>query len=79
MPIYHLFLFFLVSTIIEVHSFFLEALMYDEKSKSFRWLFDTLLQAHNNKKPKTILTDQDRAMARELADVMPETQHGLCT
>ncbi|RHN75693.1 putative transcription factor FAR family [Medicago truncatula] len=55
------------------------ALMYDETSESFRWLFDTFLQAHNNKKPKTIFTDQDQAMARAVADVMPETHHGLCT
>ncbi|XP_039687053.1 protein FAR1-RELATED SEQUENCE 5-like [Medicago truncatula] len=55
------------------------ALMYDETSESFRWLFDTFLQAHNNKKPKMIFTDQDQAMARAVADVMPETHHGLCT
>jgi zinc finger SWIM domain-containing protein 3 len=53
-------------------------LMFDETSESFRWLFDILLQAHNNKKPKTIFTDQDQAMARALADVMPETRHDLC-
>jgi len=53
--------------------------MYDETSESFRWLFDTFLQAHNNKKPKTIFTDQDQAMARAIADVMPDTHHGLCT
>jgi len=45
----------------------------------FRWLFDTFLQAHNNKKPKTIFTDQAQAMATALEDVMPETHHGLCT
>jgi zinc finger SWIM domain-containing protein 3 len=31
------------------------------------------------KKPKTILTDQDAAMAKALSIVMPETFHGLCT
>ncbi|CAJ2664423.1 unnamed protein product [Trifolium pratense] len=55
------------------------ALMYDETIESFKWLFDTFLQAHNNKKPRTIFTDQDQAMARALAEVMPETHHGLCT
>ena len=55
------------------------ALMYDETIKSFKWLFDTFLQAHNNKKSKTIFTDQDQAMATALEKVMPETHHGLCT
>ncbi|XP_073224905.1 protein FAR1-RELATED SEQUENCE 5-like [Cicer arietinum] len=36
-------------------------------------------QAHNHKKPKTVFTDQNQAMARALAEVMPETHHGLCT
>jgi hypothetical protein len=30
-------------------------------------------------KPKTILTDQDAAMAKAISLVMPETFHGLCT
>ncbi|PNX56347.1 protein FAR1-related sequence 5-like, partial [Trifolium pratense] len=30
-------------------------------------------------KPKTILTDQDAAMAKAVSLVMPETFHGLCT
>lgn len=55
------------------------ALLYDETIESFKWLFDTFLQAHNNKKLKTIFTDQDQAMARGLAEVMSETRHGLCT
>lgn len=55
------------------------ALMFDETSESFRWLFDTFLQAHNNKKPKTIFTNQAQGMATALEDVMPETHHGLCT
>ena len=37
--------------------------MYDETIPSFKWLFETFLQAHNNKKPKTIFTDQAQAMA----------------
>ncbi|XP_024629942.1 protein FAR1-RELATED SEQUENCE 5-like [Medicago truncatula] len=55
------------------------ALMYDETIPSFKWLFETFLQAHNNKKPKTIFTDQDQAMSRALEEVMPDTHHGLCT
>ncbi|GAU38767.1 hypothetical protein TSUD_64980 [Trifolium subterraneum] len=55
------------------------ALLYDETTESFKWLFDTFLQANNNKKPRTVFTDQAPAMVRALAEVMPETHHGLCT
>lgn len=33
----------------------------------------------SGKKPKTILTDQDAAMAKAISLTMPETFHGLCT
>ncbi|CAK8533806.1 unnamed protein product [Lathyrus sativus] len=55
------------------------ALLYDETIESFKWLFDTFLQAHNNKKSKIVFTDQDQAMAKAFAKVMLETHHGLCT
>ncbi|XP_055960382.1 protein FAR1-RELATED SEQUENCE 5-like [Mercurialis annua] len=55
------------------------ALLYDETCESFAWLFRTFLEAHKQKKPKTIFTDQDLAMASALTEIMPETYHGLCT
>ncbi|XP_024625265.1 protein FAR1-RELATED SEQUENCE 5-like [Medicago truncatula] len=54
-------------------------LLYDETIPSFQWLFETFLKAMGGKKPKTILTDQDAAMAKGISLVMPETFHGLCT
>ena len=54
-------------------------LLYDETIPSFKWLFETFLKAMGGKKPKTILTDQDAAMANAISVVMPETFHGLCT
>ncbi|GAU26907.1 hypothetical protein TSUD_03100 [Trifolium subterraneum] len=54
-------------------------LLYDETIPYFRWLFETFLKAMGGAKPKTILTDQDAAMARAISVVMPETFHGLCT
>jgi zinc finger SWIM domain-containing protein 3 len=51
-------------------------LMYNETFKSFKWLFETFLRAHNDKEPKTIYTDQDYAMGKE---VFLETWYGLCT
>ncbi|XP_073027865.1 protein FAR1-RELATED SEQUENCE 5-like isoform X2 [Primulina eburnea] len=55
------------------------ALLYDETASSFKWLFETFLEAHKQKKPLTIFTDQDQAMAKALQEVMPEVFHGLCT
>ncbi|XP_015934769.3 protein FAR1-RELATED SEQUENCE 5-like [Arachis duranensis] len=54
------------------------ALLYDESKESFIWLFESFLEAHMQKKPKTIFTDQDPAMASALVEKMPETYHGLC-
>jgi len=44
------------------------ALMYDETVDSFKWLFETFLEAHGQKKPHTIFTDQDQAIARGLGE-----------
>ncbi|KAL1341499.1 hypothetical protein AAHE18_09G091000 [Arachis hypogaea] len=55
------------------------ALLYDESSDSFEWLFRVFLKTHKNKKPRTIFTDQAAAMANGLAKVMPETYHALCS
>ncbi|XP_056687470.1 protein FAR-RED ELONGATED HYPOCOTYL 3-like [Spinacia oleracea] len=55
------------------------ALLYDETIESFKWLFETFLATHCNKEPKTIFTDQDIAMGKAIAEVMPNVWHGLCT
>ncbi|XP_059659090.1 protein FAR1-RELATED SEQUENCE 5-like [Cornus florida] len=55
------------------------ALMYDETANSFACLFDSFLNVMSGKAPQTILTDQDGAMAKALAQVMPRTRHLLCT
>ncbi|XP_058760096.1 protein FAR1-RELATED SEQUENCE 5-like [Vicia villosa] len=55
------------------------ALLYDETAESYKWLFETFLEAHKQKKPQTVFTDQDHAMAKALVEVIPETYHGLCT
>ncbi|KAK2650418.1 hypothetical protein Ddye_017907 [Dipteronia dyeriana] len=54
-------------------------LMYDETVDSFIWLFETFLEAMSKKTPKTIITDQDAAMAKAISHVMPNTYHRLCT
>ena len=40
------------------------ALLYDETSETFMWLFDSFQKAMFGKKPLTILTDQDAVMAK---------------
>ncbi|XP_073139111.1 protein FAR1-RELATED SEQUENCE 5-like [Henckelia pumila] len=55
------------------------SLLYDETAASFKWLFETFLEAHKQKKPLTIFTDQDQAMAKVVHEVMPEIFHGFCT
>ncbi|XP_061999190.1 protein FAR1-RELATED SEQUENCE 5-like [Rosa rugosa] len=57
---------------------FSAALLYDETTKSFRWLFETFLSAMSGKQPITILTDQSVAMARAIKDVFPQATHRLC-
>ncbi|KAJ8768700.1 hypothetical protein K2173_023604 [Erythroxylum novogranatense] len=59
-------------------TFFGVALLYDEISFTFEWLFDTFAKAMCDKRPKTILTDQDAAMAKALVLRWPETHHRLC-
>ena len=54
------------------------ALLYDETAESFVWLFNTFLTAMSGKKPKTILTDEDAAMAKAIKIVLPETHHRIC-
>ncbi|XP_027155356.1 protein FAR1-RELATED SEQUENCE 7-like [Coffea eugenioides] len=55
------------------------ALMYDETIDSFKWVFGTFRKVMCGKRPNTILTDQDHAMAAALSVIMPETFHGLYT
>ncbi|KAL8170442.1 LOW QUALITY PROTEIN: hypothetical protein V2J09_022246 [Rumex salicifolius] len=54
------------------------ALLYDETTNSFIWLFDTFSRAMGGKLPQTILTDQDAAMAKALVFQWLGTYHRLC-
>ncbi|XP_065877113.1 protein FAR-RED IMPAIRED RESPONSE 1-like [Euphorbia lathyris] len=53
------------------------ALLYDETAETFMWLFETFVNTMLGKKPKSILTDQDPAMAKALATQWPESHHRL--
>jgi zinc finger SWIM domain-containing protein 3 len=54
------------------------ALLYDETAESFGWLFRTFLKAMSGKHPRTIITDEDAAMAKAISIVLPFTHHKLC-
>ncbi|XP_057473394.1 protein FAR1-RELATED SEQUENCE 5-like isoform X2 [Actinidia eriantha] len=53
-------------------------LMYDETIDSFKWLFQTFIEAMSGKKPKAILTYQDATIIQAIDSVLPETNHRVC-
>ncbi|KAL6903740.1 hypothetical protein ACP4OV_004553 [Aristida adscensionis] len=54
------------------------ALLRDESTESFKWLFKTFKKCMNGKGPKAILTDNCRAMEVAIADVFPDAVHRVC-
>lgn len=54
------------------------ALLYDESSESFLWLFQTFLMAMSGKQPTTIFTDQSAEMSKSIRLVFPNSSHRLC-
>ncbi|KAG6430089.1 hypothetical protein SASPL_108150 [Salvia splendens] len=50
----------------------------DEKTESYIWLLNKFMEAMSSDAPKTIITDQDPAMTKALAQVLPETVHRYC-
>ncbi|XP_039137519.1 protein FAR1-RELATED SEQUENCE 5-like [Dioscorea cayenensis subsp. rotundata] len=55
------------------------ALIADEKEESFLWVFQAWLKCMLEKYPKTIITDQDLAMGKAIANVFPNSSHRLCS
>ncbi|XP_059306539.1 protein FAR1-RELATED SEQUENCE 5-like [Lycium ferocissimum] len=54
------------------------ALLYEESTKSFEWLFHAFFRIMSANKPQTFMTDQDPAIAAAVSLVMPHTYHRLC-
>ncbi|XP_058074594.1 protein FAR1-RELATED SEQUENCE 5-like [Magnolia sinica] len=54
------------------------AFLYDETTESFKWLFETFLNAMSEKQPRTIVTDRIAEMSNAIASVMPGTHHRPC-
>jgi len=56
-----------------------DALLYDETTTTFDWLFTTFLKCMSNKKPQTIYTDQDNALLNSISNIFQGVFHGLCS
>ena len=54
------------------------AFLHDETATTFKWVFETFLEAMGGNHPKTIITDQDKAMKAAIEEVLPNTRHRNC-
>ncbi|KAF5468831.1 hypothetical protein F2P56_012948 [Juglans regia] len=54
------------------------ALLVNEMAESYIWLLRTWQQAMLRRAPSTIITDDDKAMAKAIVEVLPNTTHRLC-
>ncbi|KAG2658305.1 hypothetical protein PVAP13_1KG249210 [Panicum virgatum] len=55
-----------------------QALIGDESTGSFRWLFDTFKSCMGGRQPHVILTDEDPAMRQAIKVVFDKTHHRNC-
>uniref|UniRef100_A0ACD5YQK5 Uncharacterized protein n=1 Tax=Avena sativa TaxID=4498 RepID=A0ACD5YQK5_AVESA len=55
--------------------FFGCALLHDENAETYKWMLQTLLHVMGGKMPVSIITNQDEALAKAIADVMPQVRH----
>ncbi|KAL4189761.1 hypothetical protein AMTRI_Chr08g208760 [Amborella trichopoda] len=53
-------------------------LFHEEKEESFTWMFTKWLEAMNGQQPKSIITNQDKAMTLAIEQVFPEARHRYC-
>jgi hypothetical protein len=54
------------------------ALLVNETAESYTWLLKTWLEAMLGRTPSTIITDDDKAMGKVIAEVLPNVTHRLC-
>lgn len=54
------------------------ALLQDQKTETFKWMFQTFLHVMGGKMPRAIITDQDEGMSKAISEVMPQVKHRLC-
>jgi hypothetical protein len=54
------------------------ALLSNENTQTFTWLFKTWLECMQGRAPNAIITDQDRAMKNSIEVVFPKARHRWC-
>ncbi|XP_058228602.1 protein FAR1-RELATED SEQUENCE 5-like [Rhododendron vialii] len=54
------------------------ALLVDETFATYTWVLETLMEAMDNKRPVSVVTDGDRAMRQTIQKVIPDCRHRLC-
>ncbi|RVW86593.1 Protein FAR1-related sequence 5 [Vitis vinifera] len=54
------------------------ALLVDESVSTYTWVLETFLDAMNNKKPLSVITDGDKAMRKAIKRIFPDSCHRLC-
>ena len=54
------------------------AFLHDETAETFKWVFETFLESMGGKHPRSIITDQDKAMKAAIPEVFPNTRHRNC-
>ncbi|XP_035545018.1 protein FAR1-RELATED SEQUENCE 5-like [Juglans regia] len=54
------------------------ALLVNETGESYTWLLRTWQEVMLGRAPSTIITDDDKAMAKAIVEVLPNTTHRLC-
>jgi hypothetical protein len=54
------------------------AFLHDETTETFKWVFETFLESMGGKHPRTIITDQDKAMKAAIQEVFTDTRHINC-
>ncbi len=54
------------------------ALICDETTETFIWVYKTWMRAMNGQKPGAVMTDRDKAMRTSIKKVFPGTIHRCC-
>jgi hypothetical protein len=54
------------------------AFLSDETTETFKWVFEKFLDSMGGKQPRSIITDQDKAMKSAIAQVLPDSRHRNC-
>ena len=65
--------------IITTNVVFGSVLLIDESVGTYEWVLETFLIAMMNKKPISVVTDEDKSMCKAIKKVLPDVCHRLCS